>query len=329
MFNMRVNVYRGDHIESRHTIHATVLDYKHNLIFSCGENNYVTCIRSSFKPFQAYPVIYHQGHKKYQFSSSEIALLCASHNGEPRHVRAAKNMLKKINYSHQHLECGSHLPSHRHTKKLITQKKIKLNPLYNNCSGKHIGMLTLSKLLSCKPKKYITSKHEVQKAIMKFLYQNHSLTPISIGTDGCGASAPFFTIQEVAKLYLDFGTSCDPAYQTLFNAITKHPYMIAGKNRFDSFFTNIMKGAGLCKGGGEGVLGLYVNSKKYGPLALGLKVEDGNHRARAIAVIHILKHIQALSVSVQSKLNKFHTFDRKNHNNRKIGFISTEISKLQ
>ena len=190
-------------------------------------------------------------------------------------------------------------------------------------------MLTLSKLLNCKTKNYISYKHIVQQTIIQYLYKNHSLKPISIGVDGCGASAPFFTINNIAKLYLDFGTSNNPAYQALYNAITKHPQMIAGKNRFDSFFTKLMQGSGMCKGGGEGVIGLYLNSKKYGPIALALKVEDGNHRARAIAVINLLKEIKAFSTTTQSKLNQFTQINRLNHNNRKIGFISTEISKLR
>ena len=325
---MHVNIYRGKHIESRHNIHATIMDANNKLIFSCGNPNYITCIRSSFKPFQAYPVIHHQGHIKYNFTSSEIALLCASHNGEPRHIRSARNMLKKIKLSHKQLECGKHLPSHKNTKKQIIQNQIKLNSLYNNCSGKHVGMLTLSKLLTCKSKNYISYNHKVQQAIMQHLYKNHSVKPLSIGVDGCGASAPFFTIKDIAKLYLDFGTSNNSAYQVLYNAITKHPQMIAGNKRFDSFFTKLMEGSGMCKGGGEGVIGLYLNSRKYGPISLAVKVEDGNHRARAIAVINLLKEIQALSTTIQSKLNQFIQINRLNHNNRKIGFISTEISKL-
>ena len=94
-----VNIYRDQEIESTHKVLLTDLN---------SNKGFSLYLRSSFKPFQAYPVIYHQGHKKYRFTPSEIALLCASHNGEPRHIRAAKNMLKKINCSHVNLECGKH-----------------------------------------------------------------------------------------------------------------------------------------------------------------------------------------------------------------------------
>ena len=328
MYNLSVNIHRGEQIESTHTIHAIVINKNKQNIFSCGNPKKITCIRSSFKPFQAYPIIYYGGHKKYKFTQSEIALLCASHNGEPKHVNAAQNMLKKIKLTHKKLECGQHFPSHIQTKRKIIQNKIKLKPLYNNCSGKHVGMLTLSKLLKNKTKNYIQPNHPVQKSILEFLNTNHSLKPSSIGVDGCGAIAPFFPIQDIAQLYLDFGLSLDPNYLTLYKAITKFPYMIAGQNRFDSFFTKLMNGQGLCKGGAEGVIGLYLKSIKHGPIALGLKVEDGNHRARAAAVVRILKEIQALPLTQTSKLEQFTNKPRLNHSKRKIGFISTEISKL-
>lgn len=325
---MRVNIHRGKAIESQHTIHAVVINSQQKIIFSCGNPAHITCIRSSFKPFQAYPFIHYGGHLKYKFTNSEIALLCASHNGEPRHVTAVKNMLNKVNSSHQKLECGLHLPKHPQTKKKILKNKLRLNSLYNNCSGKHVGMLALSKLLKANTTNYINPNHIVQKSIMDFLNKNHTCTPHSTGIDGCGAVAPFFKIKEIAKLYLEFGTSANPAYRTLYTAMTKHPYMIAGQKRFDSFFTKLMHGTGLCKGGGEGVLGLYFKNAQHGHLALALKVEDGNHRARSIAATNILKHIQGLSKAKQSKLDQFIQSHRFNHNNRKIGFISTEISKL-
>ena len=325
---MSVNIYRGEDIESKHTIHAIIINSQKKTLFSCGNPEYLTCIRSSFKPFQAYPLIHYGGHLTYKFTNSEIALLCASHNGEPRHIRAAKNMLKKTHISHQKLECGTHLPIHEQTKKQIIQNKLRLNSVYNNCSGKHIGMLALAQLLKAKTTNYIHPNHVVQKSILNFLHKNHACMPRSIGIDGCGAVAPFFKIKEIAKLYLEFGMSTKPAYQTLYTAITKCPDMIAGQNRFDSFFTKLMKGSGLCKGGGEGVLGLHFKNKQHGHVALALKVEDGNHRARSIAVAHILKHIQGISKTKQSKLDQFVQQRLFNHNNRKIGFISAEISKL-
>ena len=70
---MRVNIHRGKAIESQHTIHAVVINSQQKIIFSCGNPAHITCIRSSFKPFQAYPFIHYGGHLKYKFTKFSAA----------------------------------------------------------------------------------------------------------------------------------------------------------------------------------------------------------------------------------------------------------------
>mgnify|MGYP002864225001 CR=1 FL=1 len=325
---MYCNFYRGDFIESSHQVHAVVLDEQRKVLFQSGDLNHITCIRSSFKPFQAYPFIHHNGHIKYNFTPSEIALLCASHNGEKIHTNTAKAMLQKIKMNHTNLECGTHLPADKITRKRFIQNNHTLTTLYNNCSGKHIGMLGLTQLLKYNRKHYIHIEHPIQKKIFQFLKKNHHITPKHIGIDGCGAAAPFFNIQDIAKLYLDFGLSNDPAYQVLYQSMCKAPFLIGGTNRFDSFFIKLLQGTGISKGGGEGVIGLFLNTKIHGNIAIAVKIQDGSSRARGIAVCDILNHLQALPKTLQTKLNKYCHINRLNHNQIKIGFISTEISKL-
>ena len=206
---MRCNVYRGNFIESSHQVQSIVLDAEQNVLFQSGQANHITCIRSSFKPFQAYPFIYYKGHRKYQFTTSEIALLCASHNGELTHINTAKAMLQKLNLNPNQLQCGMHLPADKITRRAFIQNHTKLSPLYNNCSGKHIGMLGLTQLLNYKQTNYINKTHPVQKKIFTFLQKNHSIKPKHVGIDGCGAAAPFFTIYDIAKLYEILGITKD------------------------------------------------------------------------------------------------------------------------
>ena len=42
--------------------------------------------RSALKPLQAVPLVAAGGVERFGFSSEQVALLCASHSGEPRHV---------------------------------------------------------------------------------------------------------------------------------------------------------------------------------------------------------------------------------------------------
>ena len=61
---------------------------------------------------------------------------------------------------------------------------------------------------------------------------------------------------------------------------------------------------------------------------MAVKIQDGNNRARGIAVCDIFNHLKALPNTLQTKLNKYCHIERLNHNKIKVGFISTEISKL-
>ena len=51
------NVMRGERTESEHEVYAKVIDGDGKTIFSTGRKNYITCIRSALKPFQASAVI--------------------------------------------------------------------------------------------------------------------------------------------------------------------------------------------------------------------------------------------------------------------------------
>ena len=162
-------VTRGDLTESIHVIFATIVDDSGSVIYSSGDSNYLTCIRSSLKPFQAAASIKEGAVDAARFSDDEIALMCTSHLGEDIHIKTAGNMLKKIGYTADNYECGIHPPADIASRHDLIQSKLKPNPLHNNCSGKHAGMLSLAKHLTGEPKGYIKSEHPVQKTIYKYL----------------------------------------------------------------------------------------------------------------------------------------------------------------
>ena len=89
-------VTRGDLTESIHVIFATVVDDSGGVVYSTGDSNYLTCIRSSLKPFQAAASIKAGAVDDAGFTEDEIALMCASHLGENIHVNTAENMLSLI-----------------------------------------------------------------------------------------------------------------------------------------------------------------------------------------------------------------------------------------
>jgi len=315
---------RGENIESRHEVYALAIDEEGKTIFSTGNRNYSTCIRSSLKPFQASAAILAGATKSAGFSNEEIALMCSSHNGEEIHVKTAKGMVDKLELNVSHLECGNHPPYDVDARNRA--RKSGFTPFHNNCSGKHIGMLSIAIKLGENPKNYVSYNHPVQQKIFEQLKRLTGKNKFSYGIDGCSAPTPFLTLKEIAKLFQELGLNKFSELTTIYNLMTKHPYLIAGKNRFDSDFNKATKGRGITKIGGEGIRGMVLKTKKHGIVGIAQKVLDGNQRANEVAIMTILNHLDLLQVAEKEKLQKYKTKKIFNHNKIYIGDIRGLIS---
>ena len=91
-----VEVKRGAITESRHRGHIVAVEPGGNIIASLGAPHNVTFPRSSAKPFQALPLLLTGAAERFGFTDREVALACASHNGEPIHTEIVASMLRKI-----------------------------------------------------------------------------------------------------------------------------------------------------------------------------------------------------------------------------------------
>src|ERR687895_438035 len=86
---------RGRIIESRHRIHAAVVDARGCLIAGAGESTLVTHSRSCAKPFQVMPLLESGGFDDLRWGDDQLALACGSHGGEPEHVALCEAMLAR------------------------------------------------------------------------------------------------------------------------------------------------------------------------------------------------------------------------------------------
>ena len=97
-----------------------------------------TFTRSALKPLQAMPFVAGGGVERFGFSAAQVALMCASHSGEPRHVEAVADMLAR---------CGllGGRPAMRRARARLLRRARRMpppppySPLQHNCSGKHSG----------------------------------------------------------------------------------------------------------------------------------------------------------------------------------------------
>ena len=318
-------VLRGDFIESVHVAYGVAVDQDENVVYSTGDPDYLTCIRSSLKPFQASAAVESGAVDDAGFSEDEIALMCASHNGEDIHVETAQSMLNKLGFTTDHYCCGKHLPYDKSASQVLTKNGTEPSSLHNNCSGKHAGMLALSKYLNSDPDDYVHPDHPVQKAILEKVKSYTGLEKISTAIDGCSAPTPFLTLSNIAALFQKLASGNYPELERLYLAMNQFSYLIAGRKRFDTDFITAMKGRAVCKVGGEAIRGFGIRQSDGSVLGCAVKVLDGNMRALGSSSLSFLDKLELLTDEEHKELKQYREPILKNHRGIPVGKISTDI----
>ena len=322
---IKCEVYRNTEIESVHQVYGVAVGSNKKILFSSGDPHYSTCIRSSLKPFQASVCVETGAADAFGFSDNELAVLCASHNGEKIHTSTVSGILKKIDIDPSYYKCGVHSPYDKKTKISLLKGGEDFNPLHNNCSGKHSGMLATAKHLGFDLNEYIKFKHPVQQKIVSALERYTGQSGFKFGIDGCSAPTPFMSLYSIALLYQKLASGSDPILSRLYDAMVTHPYLVAGRKRFDTDFMEAMSGRAVTKVGGEGVRGLGIRQKNGNVFGIALKVLDGNQRANPVATMLLLGQLKLLTENESQKLEKYEKTKLLNHRKIHVGNITAEL----
>lgn len=318
-------VTRGELTESIHVAFAVAVDETRQPFYSTGDPQYLTCIRSSLKPFQAAASVKAGAVDAAEFNDEELALMCASHIGEKMHVKTAQSMLTKLGLTVDDYECGSHFPSDTLTRHRMIREDKEAQPLHNNCSGKHAGMLALAKHLGQGTANYIKKDHPVQRTILEYVQDITGLETIPTEIDGCSAPTPFMTLETIAGMFQTLAAGNEPELKRVFKAMCSCPDLVGGSNHFDTNFIKALTGRGVTKVGGESVRGIALKTQDKGPVGIAIKILDGNFRALPVATMKLLEHLELLTEEELQNLDKFRTKILKNHNQIEIGRIEAHV----
>jgi len=304
-----VEVTRGSLVESVHLGALAIVESNGKLIYCLGDPYWVTFLRSSAKPFQALPLIESGGEAAYGLTDSEIALMCASHSGTDEHVAALLAFQAKVGLTESDLLCGSHPPFHLPTVEAMHQRGEKPGPNRHNCSGKHTGFLTYTKLNGLPKDGYIDLQNPLQRKVLQTFAEmiDYPEADIATGIDGC--SAPVFAAPLFHAAY-GFARLADPhalpalraaACRRITRAMAAAPFMVAGPERFDTLAMEAAGGRIIAKTGAEGFQAMALLPGALGPNSPGIgiayKVADGdlNGRARPVIGVEILRSLNLLS----------------------------------
>ncbi len=325
-----VNVYRGETIESTHFGHLAVVDSRGKLLYSLGNPQTVTFLRSSAKPFQAIPVVESGAVRKFHFSSKEIAIIAGSHSGEPEHVEVVSSILKKIGLGPQHLQCGTHVPHFYTAKNLKPEPGQEFSVLQHNCSGKHAGMLAMAVFKNLPVENYLDFEHPVQKMITEAIAYvcDYPKERIKMGLDGCSAPVHALPIYNMAYGFARFVSPYmvprekAKAYSIIYQAMLDHPDMVAGEKRYDTELMTNCHEKLIAKAGAEGLHCIGFVEKHWG---MTVKISDGAIRALYQFSLEALRQLGVVTAEELEKLKYFRHKIIENWSNKKVGYIKAEF----
>jgi L-asparaginase II len=288
--SLQVQVFRGGKLESSHRVHAVLVNAAGEMIEGFGDGDFLTrpvFPRSAIKPLQSLLLLRSGAWKKFSLSLSHLALACASHQGESMHLQLATQWLEQLQLDETAFACGAHWPVNVESMQTMVRKQSSPPKMANNCSGKHLGLLTSCLQLGFSPAGYQAWTHPIQMQLRKLLSEifRVNLEAAPWGVDGCGIPTYAIPLGALAggMAYLLGST---PEAGQVRQAMWDHPQLVGGTLDSTSLLLAQGRERFLLKHGAEGVTG-GIDCKNQ--VAFFIKTEDGQDRATQAAVKYLLQ----------------------------------------
>jgi L-asparaginase II len=275
-----VEAVRGGIVESVHLADLAIVDASGILVDQAGDPLTVAAFRSSAKPLQA-GVCMDAGWEPA--SEEHLAIACASHNGEPEHVRTVRASLAAAGLDDSALRCPLALPDASLPE--VVAAAGEAARVYHNCSGKHAAMLATAAHNGWPLDSYREAQHPIQHANHERL---ESLAGILLetATDGCGVVTFALPLAAIARAF--GAVNREEPFSTAAAAMRRHPFLVAGTGRLD---TGVMEALPeiTVKGGAEGL----VCAAGAG-FSLAVKSRDGARRTGGPLLLEALRRAGVL-----------------------------------
>jgi L-asparaginase II len=340
--HVAATTYRGSAVENRHIAHVAVVGAAGRLLYAFGDPSRLTLPRSAVKPAQALAVLETGALERFGFDESDLALMCASHSSEDRHVARARAMLAKARVTEDDLRCGGHPAISEEVERAWIKRDFTPTPACSNCSGKHAGMLAAALAMGWQIKDYERPEHPLQQQVKRTMAELTDLTEADIawGTDGCNLPTPSFALERLARLFMKLAAAADQPAQAspreaalarIYRAMTAHPELVAGKGRYCTALMAAFGGKVVGKVGAEGSYGLGVRAGAHGiegvdgPIGLAVKVEDGNGSILTAIVTELLHQLDIGTLEQRAQLDAFRAPKIKNTVGREVGHIEVNV----
>ncbi|MDD3446831.1 MAG: asparaginase [Zavarzinia sp.] len=244
------------------------------------------------KILQALPFVESGAADAFACTPADLAMACASHNGEDFHVARVSALLDRLGLGEGDLACGAQKPSFRPAARALAEKGEAPCRLHNNCSGKHAGFLALARHLGVATRGYDTRGHPVQQAVFEAVAAMAGQEPeMPFGIDGCSAPNPAMPLLGLARAMARLAVPDDlpplraTAAARLRQAMADHPELVAGTGRACTRLMRACEPGTVVKTGAEGVFTAIAPDLGLG---FACKIDDGATRASEVLIAALL-----------------------------------------
>lgn len=246
-----------------------------------GDVDLVVYPRSCLKPMQAAAML----ELGLELPDELLAVVCASHDGSPRHLDAIGEILSRHGMTEQDLANTPARPYGPAARAQARAAGIDPSPLQQNCSGKHAGMLATCKINGWPIDSYLEQDHPLQRAITA-AFEAAGATVVHVGVDGCGAPTHALSLRDLAAA---FAALAAPG-SVVARAMSGNPAMVAGPERDVTLWMEAVPTL-IAKEGAAGVMAVGLTDGR----AAAFKIADGSDLARRAVTTEALR---ALGVDV-------------------------------
>jgi L-asparaginase II len=238
--------------------------------------------RSSSKPLQAVGLV----RAGLDLPPDLLAVVCASHSGEPFHVDAVRRLLSQAGLREEDLQTPPDWPSDEEATHDLIRAGGEKSSITMNCSGKHAGMLATAVLNGWPTTTYRDPDHPVQLAILQTIDDLAGEQAGLLAVDGCGAPLYPVSLYGLARSFGRIAAADEGPEARVAEAIRSHPENVSGTRRDELALHRAIPGL-VGKAGAEAV---YAVGLPDGT-GVAVKISDGSPRARAVAMAATLQQL--------------------------------------
>lgn len=302
LIQAQVEVTRGQQKESLHEVTTAVFS-KNSFEHAEYSESVFTFPRSAIKPLQTLILLDSQ----IPLSPEKVAIASASHGGEPKQILILKQWLEELKISPEQLKCGFHLPTSEQPFINWVKSGERRLSIYNNCAGKHLGILQLCMVNDWPMDSYENVEHPYQQLVRSQLSEWGKFPLEEWGVDGCGIPTYIAPIDVWARVGAHLFEASE-SQKIIKKAMIDFPELMCGEDSWQTRWSKIQPGRISLKSGAEGVLIGWLWEEE---ICFFIKSMDGSQRPLELAAAHIVNDLIGLNFldSVNTKVYNWNNFE--------------------